>query len=80
MRCGCTIRHWQQGQQLGSVLATQVLATIRRELFRTLLLQRIDFFDRHDSAELTSLISNELDSLRTLVFKCALMKRFGFHS
>lgn len=61
-------------------MATQVLATIRRELFRTLLLQRIDFFDRHDSAELTSLISNELDSLRTLVFKCALMKRFGFHS
>lgn len=47
----------------------QVLATLRRELFRTLLLQRIDFFDRHDPAELTALISNELDSLRSLVFK-----------
>lgn len=51
--------------------AMQVLATLRRELFRTLLLQRIDFFDRHDPAELTALISNELDSLRSLVFKCA---------
>lgn len=49
---------------------SQVLATVRRELFRTLLLQRIDFFDRHDAAELTSLINTELDSLRALVFKC----------
>ena len=48
-----------------------MLATLRRELFRTLLLQRIDFFDRHDPAELTALISTELDSLRALVFKCA---------
>ncbi len=48
----------------------QVLATLRRELFRTLLLQRIDFFDRHDAAELTALISGELDSVRSLVFKC----------
>lgn len=46
----------------------KVLATLRRELFRTLLLQRIDFFDRHDPAELTALISNELDALRNLVF------------
>eukprot|EP00208_Stichococcus_sp_RCC1054_P006203 CAMPEP_0206138586 /NCGR_PEP_ID=MMETSP1473-20131121/3425_1 /ASSEMBLY_ACC=CAM_ASM_001109 /TAXON_ID=1461547 /ORGANISM="Stichococcus sp, Strain RCC1054" /LENGTH=706 /DNA_ID=CAMNT_0053532061 /DNA_START=385 /DNA_END=2508 /DNA_ORIENTATION=+ len=46
----------------------KVLATVRRELFRTLLLQRIDFFDRHDAAELTSLINTELDSLRALVF------------
>lgn len=46
-----------------------MLATLRRELFRTLLLQRIDFFDRHDPAELTALISNELDALRNLVFK-----------
>lgn len=53
----------------GSLRDTQVLATLRRELFRTLLLQRIDFFDRHDPAELTALISNELDSLRSLVFK-----------
>lgn len=46
----------------------KVLATLRRELFRTLLLQRIEFFDRHDASELTSLISNELDTLRALVF------------
>ena len=52
-----------------SACNAQVLATLRRELFRTLLLQRIDFFDRHDPAELTALISNELDSLRSLVFK-----------
>ena len=47
----------------------QVLAALRRELFRTLLLQRIEFFDRHDPGELTALLSVELDTLRTFVFR-----------
>lgn len=49
----------------------QVMAALRRELFRTLLMQRIEFFDRHDAGELTALLSVELDTLRTFVFKCA---------
>lgn len=46
------------------------MAALRRELFRTLLMQRIEFFDRHDAGELTALLSVELDTLRTFVFKC----------
>ena len=48
------------------------MAALRRELFRTLLMQRIEFFDRHDAGELTALLSVELDTLRTFVFKCVL--------
>lgn len=48
----------------------QVLAALRKELFRTLLMQRIEFFDRHEAGELTALLSIELDTLRTFVFKC----------
>ncbi len=62
--------YWEE-QQGGAGPGAQVLATVRRELFRTLLLQRINFFDRHDAMELTALISSELDTLRALVFKCA---------
>ena len=39
------------------------------ELFRTLLMQRIPFFDRHSAAELTSLIGVELDTIRSFIFK-----------
>jgi hypothetical protein len=47
----------------------KVLATLRLELFRTLLMQRLSFFDRHTTAELTSLISVELDAVRSFIFK-----------
>lgn len=45
-----------------------MLRLIRMELFRTLLMERIEFFDRHTSTELTSLLSIELDSLRAFIF------------
>lgn len=46
----------------------KVLATLRLELFRTLLMQRLSFFDRHTTAQLTSLISVELDAVRSFIF------------
>lgn len=50
----------------------KVLATLRLELFRTLLMQRLSFFDRHTTAQLTSLISVELDAVRSFIFKWVL--------
>ena len=46
---------------------TQVLSALRAELFRILLLQRVDFFDRHTEAELNSLLSTELETVRSFV-------------
>ena len=48
-----------------------MLAALQKELFRTLLMQSVEFFDRHDPTDLTALLSVELNSLRTFVFKCA---------
>ena len=48
--------------------ALQCLAALRLEIFRTLLLQKIEFFDRHSTSDLTSLLSVELDTLRNFVF------------
>ncbi len=45
-----------------------MLRLVRMELFRTLLMERVEFFDRHTSTELTSLLSIELDSLRSFIF------------
>ena len=50
------------------LLAAQVLACLRMELFRTLLMERIEFFDRHAAAELAGLLSVELDAVRAFVF------------
>ena len=50
------------------VTPAQVLACLRMELFRTLLMERIEFFDRHAAAELAGLLSVELDALRAFVF------------
>jgi hypothetical protein len=47
----------------------KVLATLRMELFRTLLMQKIEFFDRHSATGLQALISVELDTVRTFIFK-----------
>ena len=49
--------------------AEKVLATLRMELFRTLLMQKIEFFDRHSATGLQALISVELDTVRTFIFK-----------
>ncbi|KAG2451200.1 hypothetical protein HYH02_003807 [Chlamydomonas schloesseri] len=46
----------------------KVLATLRLELFRTLLMQRLSFFDKHTTAQLTALISVELDAVRSFIF------------
>jgi ABC-type multidrug transport system fused ATPase/permease subunit len=51
------------------VQGEKVLATLRMELFRTLLMQKIEFFDRHSATQLQSLISVELDTVRTFIFK-----------
>ena len=49
-------------------LGEKVLATLRMELFRTLLMQKIEFFDRHSASELQGLLSVELDTIRGFVF------------
>eukprot|EP00877_Chromochloris_zofingiensis_P003375 jgi/Chrzof1/13038/Cz07g17170.t1 len=46
----------------------KVLATLRMELFRMLLMQKIEFFDRHSANELQNLISVELDTVRIFIF------------
>jgi ABC-type bacteriocin/lantibiotic exporter with double-glycine peptidase domain len=47
----------------------RVLATLRLELFRVLLMQKIAYFDKHTANELTNLISVELDTIRSFIFK-----------
>ncbi|GAX74240.1 hypothetical protein CEUSTIGMA_g1689.t1 [Chlamydomonas eustigma] len=46
----------------------KVLATLRLELFRVLLMQKVAYFDKHTASELTNLISVELDTIRTFIF------------
>ena len=48
--------------------APQVLALLRMELFRTLMMQKVEFFDRHSASELQALLSVELDTIRSFVF------------
>ena len=43
-------------------------AALRVEAFRCLLSQRVEFFDRHSSSQLTQLLSRDLDSIRAFVF------------
>lgn len=63
----CLYQH-NDSALLELVFALQVLATIRLEVFRTLLMQRISYFDVHTPSELTNLISVELDTIRTFIF------------
>jgi ATP-binding cassette subfamily B (MDR/TAP) protein 10 len=51
------------------MVGEKVLAALRLELFRTLLMQRIQFYDNHNATELTALISVDLDTMRSFVFK-----------
>ena len=46
----------------------QVLAALRLELFRTLLLQKVEFFDRHNTTELTTVRAVEIEHVRSFVF------------
>jgi ATP-binding cassette subfamily B (MDR/TAP) protein 8 len=45
------------------------LCGCRMELFRTLLMQKVSYFDKHTAGELASLISIELDTIRSFVFR-----------
>ncbi len=66
-----SLSHSPSSSAAGNILvgAEKVLATLRMELFRTLLMQKISYFDRHSAAELTGLISVELDAIRSFVFR-----------
>jgi ATP-binding cassette subfamily B (MDR/TAP) protein 8 len=46
----------------------RVQAALRREAFRVLLMQRVEFFDRRHPGELTALLAKDLDSVRAFVF------------
>lgn len=43
-------------------------ASLRGEAFRALLAQRVEFYDRHSSSQLTQLLTRDLDSIRAFVF------------
>lgn len=49
-------------------IGEKVQATLRREAFRVLLMQRIIFFDQHRPSELTNILSKDLEALRSFVF------------
>ncbi|KAL4535588.1 hypothetical protein Ndes2526A_g06409 [Nannochloris sp. 'desiccata'] len=46
----------------------KVQASLRLEAFRVVLMQKIEFFDRHRASEITNLLSKDLEALRTFVF------------
>jgi ABC-type multidrug transport system fused ATPase/permease subunit len=60
-------------------LGEEVVASLRRDLFRALLTQRVRFFDEHKAAELAALLSVELGTVRTLLVANASRDR-GFRA
>ena len=48
-------------------LGEEVVASLRRDLFRALLVQRVQFFDSHRAGELAALLSVEVGTVRQLV-------------
>jgi ATP-binding cassette, subfamily B (MDR/TAP), member 10 len=46
----------------------KVQTSLRLEAFRVVLMQKIEFFDRHRASEITNLLSKDLEALRTFVF------------
>jgi ATP-binding cassette subfamily B (MDR/TAP) protein 10 len=50
------------------MIGEKLQATLRREAFRVLLMQRIIFFDKHRPSELTNLLSKDLEALRNFFF------------
>ena len=59
--------YMRQHHQQVRCSCAQVLAAMRAELFRVLLLQSVDFYDRTSTAELTGLLSSELDGVRSFI-------------
>ena len=49
-------------------LGEKVQSSLRLEAFRVLLMQKIEFFDRHRASELTNLLSKDLEAVRSFVF------------
>lgn len=47
----------------------RVVAQMRMEVFRILLMQRVGFFDQHNTMELTARLNQDLDTVRNFVFK-----------
>ncbi|MCO5581757.1 hypothetical protein L7F22_035645 [Adiantum nelumboides] len=45
----------------------KVMASLRRRVFQRILIQKVEFFDRHKVGELTGLLSSELGSVKDLV-------------
>lgn len=45
----------------------KVMASLRRYVFQRVLVQKVEFFDRHKVGELTGLLSSELGSIKDLV-------------
>ncbi|GAB4821670.1 hypothetical protein N2152v2_008716 [Parachlorella kessleri] len=48
-----------------SEVIEQAQAALRKEAFSLLLQQRLEFYDKHGSAQVTALLTRELDALRT---------------
>lgn len=46
----------------------KALLSLRKIIFRLLLQQEIDFYDRHRTSELTNALAVELDTLRSFLF------------
>ena len=47
-------------------LGEEVVASLRRDLFRALLVQRVEFFDQNRAGELAALLSVEIGTVRQL--------------
>lgn len=50
-----------------STIWEKVMATLRSELFRRILIQKVEFFDRHKVGELTGLLTSDLGAVKDVV-------------
>lgn len=50
-----------------SIIWEKVMAILRSELFRRILIQKVEFFDRHKVGELTGLLTSDLGALKDVV-------------
>ncbi|XP_042462299.1 ABC transporter B family member 28-like [Zingiber officinale] len=50
-----------------TIIWEEVMANLRGQIFRQILIQKVEFFDRHKVGELTGLLTSDLGSLKDLV-------------
>ncbi|GLJ53922.1 hypothetical protein SUGI_1152070 [Cryptomeria japonica] len=50
-----------------SAIWERVMATLRFQIFKRILIQKVEFFDRHKVGELTGLLTSDLGSLKDIV-------------